>query len=296
MSAANGSAEAGAGIFPDWRTPLSDAVNAALDALIVRFGDQFEAFADALLRVLVLFEQGLQALPPLAVLLAVLLCAGLLSRRPLFALGVTGGMWLVGALGHWALAMQSMALVLVSVALCLLLGLPLGIVCARSARVRSVVSPLLDLMQTIPSFVYLIPAVMLFGLGKVPAILATVVYAMPPLIRLTDLGIRQVGRESVEAGLAFGLSRWQLLRKVQVPEALPAIMQGVNQTTMMALAMVVIASMIGARGVGETVLLGLQRNDAGEGVVGGLVIVILAISLDRLLQAAGRRLQPQGGR
>jgi glycine betaine/proline transport system permease protein len=132
---------------------------------------------------------------------------------------------------------------------------------------------------------------MLFGLGKVPAILATVIYATPPLIRLTDLGIRHVDSEVVEAGRAFGASRWQILKGVQIPLALPAIMQGINQTTMMALAMVVIASMIGARGVGETVLLGLQRNDSGQGLVGGLVIVLLAIIIDRTSQEYGRRLQ-----
>jgi len=149
-------------------------------------------------------------------------------------------------------------------------------------------------MQTIPSFVYLIPAAMLFGLGKVPAILATVIYAAPPLVRLTELGISQVSREAMEAGRAFGATRWQLLTGVQIPLSLPSIMQGINQTTMMALAMVVIASMIGARGVGETVLLGLQRNDAGEGLVGGLVIVVLAIVLDRIMQAGGARLQRGG--
>jgi glycine betaine/proline transport system permease protein len=147
-------------------------------------------------------------------------------------------------------------------------------------------------MQTIPSFVYLIPAAMLFGLGKVPAILATVIYAAPPLVRLTDLGIRQVSADVLEAARAFGATRGQLLFKVQIPLSLPSIMQGINQTTMMALAMVVVASMIGARGVGETVLIGLQRNDPGTGLVGGLVIVVLAIVLDRLLQSAGQRLQP----
>jgi glycine betaine/proline transport system permease protein len=146
-------------------------------------------------------------------------------------------------------------------------------------------------MQTIPSFVYLIPAAMLFGLGKVPAILATVVYATPPLIRLTDLGIREVDRETVEASRAFGATRWQVLTGVELPLALPSIMQGINQTLMMSLAMVVIASMIGARGVGETVLIGLQRNEPGTGLVGGLVIVLLAIIFDRTTQAIGHRLQ-----
>ena len=172
-----------------------------------------------------------------------------------------------------------------------IIGIPLGVVTARSDIARAILNPILDLMQTIPSFVYLIPAAMLFGLGKVPAILATVIYATPPLIRLTDLGIRQVDREVVEASRAFGATRWQMLKGVQIPLALPSIMQGINQTTMMALAMVVIASMIGARGIGETVLLGLQRNDPGKGLVGGIGIVILAIIFDRISQAFGRRLQ-----
>jgi glycine betaine/proline transport system permease protein len=146
-------------------------------------------------------------------------------------------------------------------------------------------------MQTIPSFVYLIPAAMLFGLGKVPAILATVIYALPPLIRLTDLGIREVDGEVVEASRAFGATRAQILTGVQIPLSMPTIMQGINQTTMLALSMVVIASMIGARGVGETVLLGLQRNDSGTGLVGGITIVILAVVIDRITQAYGRRLQ-----
>jgi glycine betaine/proline transport system permease protein len=146
-------------------------------------------------------------------------------------------------------------------------------------------------MQTIPSFVYLIPAAMLFGLGKVPAILATVIYATPPLIRLTDLGIRQVDHGVIEASRAFGATRWQMLKGVQIPLALPSIMQGINQTMMMALAMVVIASMIGARGIGETVLIGLQRNDPGTGLVGGLAIVLLAVIFDRTSQAFGNRLQ-----
>jgi glycine betaine/proline transport system permease protein len=281
--------DGGAGLFPDWQPLVRDTTNQAIDALIVGFGDRFEAFAQHLLAVLVALEQALRGVHPWLMLALVAALGLAASRRWLFALLCSGGLWLVGALGQWAQAMQSLALVLVSVLVCLVLGLPLGIASGRSRWVRRVVAPVLDLMQTIPSFVYLIPAAMLFGLGKVPAILATVVYALPPLVRLTDLGIRQVGGEAIEAARAFGATRWQLLAKVQIPLSMPSIMQGVNQCTMMALAMVVIASMIGARGVGETVLVGLQRNDPGTGLVGGLVIVILAIVLDRLLQAAGAR-------
>jgi ABC-type proline/glycine betaine transport system permease subunit len=168
------------------------------------------------------------------------------------AMGVA--MYVIGAFDLWDQAMQTIAIMLVSILISVVIGVPVGVIIARSNRTRAVVNPVLDLMQTIPSFVYLIPAVMLFGLGKVPAIIATVIYAVPPLIRLTDLGIRQVDSEVTEAGRAFGATRFQVLKDVQLPLAMPSIMQGINQTTMMALAMVVIASMIGARGVGETVL------------------------------------------
>jgi glycine betaine/proline transport system permease protein len=289
--AARGEGGAAQALFPDWHTPLREATNTAIDALVVGYGDGFERFSNGLLSLLLLLEQGLRNLPPLLLILGVAVLGLVLSRRWPLALLAAGGLWLVGALGQWQQAMQTLALVLVSVGVSLSIGLPLGVGLARSRWARRIGLPLLDLMQTIPSFVYLIPAAMLFGLGKVPAILATVVYAAPPLIRLTDLGMRQVSVEAIEAARAFGATRWQLLLTVQVPLALPTIMQGINQTTMMALSMVVIASMIGARGVGETVLLGLQRNDPGTGLVGGLVIVVLAIVLDRLLQAGGRRLQ-----
>ena len=287
-------ASLGQAMFPDWRTPLRDATNQAVDALIVNFGDQFERVSNGLLGLLIAIEQVLRGAPPWAVLAATAALGFAASRRVAFALLAAAGMWVIGALGQWDQAMQTLALVLVSVLVSLAIGLPLGVWSARSNGVRRIVLPVLDLMQTIPSFVYLIPAAMLFGLGKVPAILATVIYAAPPLIRLTDLGIRQVSAEAIEAARAFGATRWQMLARVQIPLSLPSIMQGINQTTMMALAMVVIASMIGARGVGETVLIGLQRNDPGTGLVGGLVIVILAIVLDRLLQASGARLQGRG--
>jgi len=280
--------------FPDWQTPLQEATNAAIDTLVMGFGDEFEAVSQAMLAVLLPLEQALRSASPWLVLAIASTLAFAASRRWQFTLATGAGLWVIGALGQWDPAMQTLALILVAVLVCLVVGLPLGVWSARSRWVRRVVSPTLDLMQTIPSFVYLIPAAMLFGLGKVPAILATVIYAAPPLVRLTALGVSQVNAEVMEAARAFGATRWQTLTKVQLPLALPSIMQGINQTTMMALAMVVIASMIGARGVGETVLVGLQRNDPGMGLVGGLTIVILAILLDRLLQACGVRLRPRG--
>ena len=278
-------------MFPDIGTPIAVNVDAFVDWLVITHGDFFEAIANGFLRVLVPIEQTLRNAPPPVILAIVGLIGFAASRRLLFALAMTALMWLIGCLGLWDQAMQTIALLIVAVGISVILGIPIGVIAARSRVARAAINPLLDLMQTIPSFVYLIPAAMLFGLGKVPAILATVVYATPPLIRLTDLGIREVDHETVEASRAFGATRWQVLTGVELPLALPTIMQGINQTMMMALAMVVIASMIGARGVGETVLIGLQRNDPGTGLVGGLVIVLLAVIFDRTSQAIGHRLQ-----
>lgn len=278
-------------MFPDLGGPLRRWTNRTLEAFVMAHGDMFESVAGAILVVLVALERLLRGSHPALVLAAIGLLAFAASRRAAFALAMVGCAWGIGALGLWDQAMQTVALMLVAVALSVAIGVPAGIACARSDRVRALVSPVLDLMQTIPSFVYLIPAAMLFGLGKVPAILATVVYAAPPLVRLTDLGIREVDREVVEASRAFGATRLQILVGVQIPLALPAILQGLNQTMMMALAMVVVASMIGARGVGETVLVGLQRNDSGQGLLGGLAIVLLAVLFDRITQAYGGRVQ-----
>lgn len=278
-------------MFFDIGRPIRNATNTFIDFLIVTYGDVFESISDAFLVPLIWLERTLENSPAIVVILAVGLIAYGASRRWQLSVGMMGALYLVGCLGLWEKSMETVAIMLVAVGIAILIGVPLGVISARSNMARSVMNPVLDLMQTIPSFVYLIPAAMLFGLGKVPAILATVIYATPPLIRLTDLGIRTVDSEVVEAGKAFGATRWQLLKGVQIPLALPSIMQGINQTMMMALAMVVIASMIGARGVGETVLLGLQRNDSGQGLVGGLAIVILAIIFDRITQSAGNRAQ-----
>jgi glycine betaine/proline transport system permease protein len=278
-------------IFFDIGRPIADTVNAFIDWLIVDYGDVFAAIASALIKVLVVIEQFLRGLPPLVVILAVGVITFAASRRWSLSIILAALTWLIGCLGLWEQAMQTVAILLVAVSLSVIIGIPVGVLNARSDIARAVINPILDLMQTIPSFVYLIPAAMLFGLGKVPAIFATVIYAAPPLVRLTDLGIRHVDREVIEASRSFGATRWQMLTGVQIPLALPSIMQGINQTTMMALAMVVIASMIGARGIGETVLIGLQRSDPGMGFLGGLAIVILAIVLDRISQAFGHRMQ-----
>ncbi len=278
-------------MFLDLGPPIAAATNAAVSALVVRWGDALEGAANCVLAVLLAFEQALRVTPAPFVLATVFAIAYAASRRLGFAAAMLLLTWLIGCLGIWDQAMQTLAIVLVSVLIAVTLGIPIGVLSAHSRPVRTALLPVLDLMQTIPSFVYLIPAAMLFGLGKVPAVLATTVYALPPMIRLTDLGIRQVPREVVQAGASLGATAGQVLQRVELPLSLPSIMQGLNQTLMAALAMVVIASMIGARGIGETVLLGLQRNDPGTGLVGGLAILLLAVVLDRVSQAFGARMQ-----
>jgi glycine betaine/proline transport system permease protein len=205
-----------------------------------------------------------------------------------FALVAILSLALIVQMGLWLATMQTLALVLSATIIAVVLGIPTGIAMARSERVTSLFRPVLDLMQTMPSFVYLIPAAMFFGLGAVPGTIATVIFAMPPVVRLTNLGIRQVHSEFVEAGLAFGCTPSQLLFKVQLPNALPSIMTGVNQTIMLSLSMVVIASMIGAGGLGNHVLTGIQRLNVGVGFEGGLAVVILAVLLDRITQSFGK--------
>ncbi len=278
-------------LFPEWQTAIAGAINKQLDALVTNYGDAFEHFSAMLLSSLVALETAMRAAPPLSVIAIFTAFAGLASRRWMLTLFTAAGLWFIGAIGLWDQAMQTLALISVSVVLAIVIGLPLGIFAALSRIAHKIMMPLLDLAQTIPSFVYLIPAAMLFGLGKVPAILATVIYATPPLIRLTALGIQEVNVATREASRAFGATRWQILKDVELPLALPTIMQGINQTILLSLSMVVIASMIGARGIGEVVLLGLQRSDPGMGFIGGLGIVVIAIIIDRVTQAYGRRLQ-----
>ncbi|GGK00868.1 ABC transporter permease [Pseudomonas matsuisoli] len=276
-------------MFPERLTfSIADAVNAWVDALVTHYGDLFRQFSDAVLSIIVALEGALRGAPWWLVLIVIVAIAWHATRRVVPTIVIGALLFLVGVMGLWDKMMQTLALMLVATSISVLIGVPLGILSARSDRLRAVLTPLLDIMQTMPSFVYLIPVLMLFGLGKVPAILATVIYAVPPLIRLTDLGIRQVDREVMEAVTAFGASRWQKLLGVQLPLALPSIMAGVNQTTMMALSMVVIASMIGARGLGEEVLIGIQTLDVGRGLQAGLAIVILAVVFDRIIQAYGR--------
>ncbi|WP_435336063.1 glycine betaine/L-proline ABC transporter permease ProW, partial [Pseudomonas aeruginosa] len=202
----------------------------------------------------------------------------------------------IGAIGAWSQAMVTLALVLTALLFCIVIGLPLGIWLARSPRAAKIIRPLLDAMQTTPAFVYLVPIVMLFGIGNVPGVVVTIIFALPPIIRLTILGINQVPADLIEASRSFGASPRQMLFKVQLPLAMPTIMAGVNQTLMLALSMVVIASMIAVGGLGQMVLRGIGRLDMGLATVGGVGIVILAIILDRLTQAVGRDSRSRGNR
>ena len=274
------------GIFIDIN--LAEAITTSVFAFVQEHGDSFHQITKALLSgLLVPLEKGLLAIPAWLFLLAVAALAWHASRRVGLALFLTFSLYLIGCFGLWDKLMQTLALMLVSTVLTLLVGMPLGIWMSTSERLRKWLVPMLDVMQTLPTFVYLVPVLMLFGLGKVPAVFATVIYALPPLVRLTDLGIRQVDSEILEAARSFGLTRWQLLKSVQLPLARPSIMAGLNQAIMMALAMVVIASMIGARGLGEDVLAGINNLDIGRGLQGGLAIVILAVVIDRIAQAYG---------
>jgi glycine betaine/proline transport system permease protein len=268
---------------------VADTINSAVMGVVQRYGDFFHEVTVLLLKYfLVPLERGLLAAPPVVVLAIIGLLGWHATRRIGPTLMLVVGAYAIGCFGLWSKLMQTLALMGVSTLLTLIIGIPLGIAMSGSRKLRRFLEPVLDVMQTLPTFVYLIPVLMLFGLGKVPAVLATVIYALPPLVRLTDLGIRQVDREIVEAARAFGTTRWQLLFTVQLPLARPSIMAGMNQTVMMALAMVVIASMIGARGLGEDVLAGINNMDMGRGLQGGLAIVILAVVIDRITQAYGR--------
>jgi glycine betaine/proline transport system permease protein len=238
---------------------------------------------------------GLKGAPPLAVLSAMALIAWQVAGGRVATL-VFACMLGVGLIGAWSAAMTTLAIVMTSVAFCALLGIPLGVLAARSDRFEMLLRPALDLMQTIPSFVYLVPVVMLFGVGNVPGIIVTVIYALAPVVRLTNLGIRQVRPDLLEAAVAFGGSPAQVLYKVQLPLALPTIMAGVNQTIMMALAMSVVASMISVTGLGQMVLRGIGRLDMANATVGGVGIVLVAISVDRISQGLCRSRRQRGRR
>jgi len=267
--------------------PLQGWVESGLNWLVNHFRPLFHAIRWPVDAILSDIQWVLQHIPsPILIIIFGLVAWQVAGRR--LALGTVLSLILVGLIGAWQQAMVTLALVFTSVIFCIVLGLPMGIWLARSDRALSVFRPILDAMQTTPAFVYLVPIVMLFGIGNVPGVVVTIIFALPPLIRLTNLGIRQVPEDLVEASRSFGASPKQLLFKVQMPLAMPTIMAGVNQTLMLALSMVVIASMIAVGGLGQMVLRGIGRLDMGLAAVGGLGIVVLAVILDRLTQALGQ--------
>jgi len=269
------------------KLPLARWVDRGIDWLVREGGPFFDWLGGLLLKPLVGLESFLLWLPWWVLVLVVAAIAWRTSGWKL-ALGSAAGLLFIGMLGLWTHAMRTLTLVIAGTVMAVLVAIPTGIAMARSDRMERAVRPVLDLMQTLPSFVYLVPILMLFGMGKVPGVLATFVYAVPPAIRLTNLGIRQVPADVVEAARAFGTTPGQMLVKVQLPLAMPTIMAGINQTVMMALSMVVIASMIGAAGLGTEVLNGIARLETGRSFAGGISIVILAIVIDRVTQGFSR--------
>jgi glycine betaine/proline transport system permease protein len=268
--------------------PLDDWVQTFVDWLVYNHRDIFQAIKKPIELCLKGFEWLFTVPPPLVVIILLVAIAWRYAGKKV-ALFSLGTLLLVGYLGLWQETMITLAMVISSVFFCALIGIPLGIMSGRSNRFEMLLRPLLDAMQTIPSFVYLVPVVMLFSIGTVSGILATIIFALPPIVRLTSLGIRQVHPELIEAALAFGATSGQVLRKVQFPLALPSIMAGLNQTLMMALSMVVIAALIGAGGLGNPVVQGLNTLEIGLATIGGLAIVLLAMMLDRITQSFARR-------
>ncbi|MCB6182087.1 proline/glycine betaine ABC transporter permease [Leeia sp. TBRC 13508] len=265
---------------------IGKSVESFVNFLFMHFRSWFDAFSAGLGAVIHLFEISIAAIPFYVMLVAIV---GLAVWRKGVFFAIFAGLALgsIQYMGLWNQTVSTLSLVVAATFFSLVVGIPLGIWGARNKRVEVVLRSALDFMQTMPAFVYLIPAVILFGLGKVPAVIATIVFAMPPVVRLTTLGIKQVREELVEAGRSFGSTDLQLLWNIQLPNALPSIMAGVNQTIMMALSMVVVASMIGAGGLGEYVISGIQRLDIGIGFEGGLGVVLLAIILDRITESFG---------
>lgn len=267
---------------------IGDGIDSVVNYILDNFSPALDLIAASIGFVTNGLQNGLLAIP-MSVGIAIFVLLALWRVSFGFAVFAGLSLALVGQMGLWSAMMETLSLVVASTVIAMIVGLPLGVAMARRDSVAAVIRPALDLMQTMPAFVYLIPAAMFFGLGAVPGTIATVIFSMPPVVRLTNLGIRQVDVEFVEAGNAFGCTPTQLLLKVQLPNAMPSIMAGINQTIMLSLSMVVIASMIGAGGLGNTVLTGIQRLDVGTGFEGGLAVVILAVILDRLTQSLGRK-------
>ena len=269
---------------------ISTEIKTGTTWMLRNWSGMFDGIDYSITYTMVVLEDALRWIPWPATFAAVTAAALIIGgwRVSLFCLI---SLIFIGLMNRWDSSVETIAIIIFSVLVSVIIALPLGILGARSNRADSAMRPILDGMQTMPSYVYLVPGILFFGLGYTPAVIATVIYAVPPAIRLTNLGIRQVAPETVEAARSFGASPLQLLAKVQMPMAMPTIMAGINQTTMLALSMVVIASLVGASGLGEDVFRALQRQDPGNSVIAGLSIVLIAIIIDRLTQAAARRRQ-----
>ncbi|OQY18702.1 MAG: glycine/betaine ABC transporter permease [Desulfobacteraceae bacterium 4572_35.1] len=274
--------------FEEKLIPLDEWVQTFVDWLVYNYRDVFQTIKAPIEVCLKSFEWLFNAMPPLVMIILLAIAAWRYAGKKTAIFTVVSFL-LIGYLGLWDETMTTLAMVISSVFFCALVGIPLGIMAGRSERFELFLRPALDAMQTIPPFVYLVPVVMLFSIGTVSGILATIVFALPPIVRLTNLGIRQVHPELIEAALAFGATSGQVLRRVQFPLALPSIMAGLNQTLMMALSMVVIAALIGAGGLGNPVVQGLNTLEIGLASIGGLAIVLLAMVLDRITQGFGKK-------
>ncbi len=274
--------------FDEQLIPLDEWVQTAVDWMVLNYRDFFQVIKVPVEISLEGLEWLFATLPPFVVIIFFAVAAWRYVGKRVTVFTVLSFL-LIGYLGLWEDTMTTLAMVICSVLFCAIAGIPLGIMAGRSDRFEMFLRPFLDAMQTTPAFVYLIPVVMLFSIGTVSGILATIVFALPPIIRLTSLGIRQVHPELVEAALAFGATPWQVLRKVQFPLAMPSVMAGLNQTIMMALSMVVIAALIGAGGLGNPVVQGLNTLEIGLATIGGLSIVLLAMILDRITQGISQK-------
>jgi|TARA_B100000963_G_scaffold344109_1_gene346622 glycine betaine/proline transport system permease protein len=259
------------------------------------YGDSIEGFFDPLLHFLIWLEKLLVSSPWPLVIGVFGLLAWIGSRSIKLVIGTMICFLIIGYFGMWKNCMATVAIISVSTLVCIVVGIPIGVLMSKSNRAEKAILPILDMMQTIPSFVYLIPIIMLLGIGKVPGLLAVCIYALPPIVRLTNLGIREVDKETLEASEAFGATPFQKLKSVQIPLSLPTIFAGINQTIMMALAMVVIASMIGVKGLGIPILQSISNQYLALGMMNGLAIVALAIIFDRVTQQYGQRIQKHRG-
>ena len=275
------------------RIPLGQYAESGIEYITDTFDSFFDIVQDGLREFVSAFE-ALLNLPPELVMIGILAAVAFYFAGWRVALFTVLGFLLILGLDLWEETMLSLALVISSTIVALLIGIPLGILAVQSRGIETVVKPLLDIMQTMPAFVYLVPMIILLGLGSGPALVATVIFAMPPAVRLTMLGIKQVPQNTVEAAHAFGATRWQTLLKVELPQALSTIMAGVNQVIMLALSMVVIAALVGAGGLGEVVVRGLGQLNVGTAFEGGLGIVIVAIYLDRVTRRFGQKRQRGG--